>query len=113
MQLQEERVRDATRQLQDVRERIADVQTKRAEGADRIKGFEAQQVQTVDPNIRKQMDLELSEMKAQIEILAAQEQQFRAKEAEANTLLLSEQARWNETNDLLTSMERTLIPPQL
>jgi hypothetical protein len=40
------------------------------------------------------------------------EQQYRAKEGEASSLLLGEQARWNEANDLLTSIERALALPQ-
>jgi hypothetical protein len=112
MQLQEERVRNATRQLQDARDRVADFQTKRASGVERIKQFETQQAQTVDPIARKQMDLDLLELKAQIDRLGLLEQQSRTKEAEANLLLLTEQARWNEANDLLTSIERMLAQPQ-
>jgi len=112
MQLQEERVRNATRQLQDARDKVADFQTKRASGVEHIKQLETQQAQIVDPIARKQMDLDLLEMKAQIDRLGILEQQARAKEAEANLLLSSEQARWNEANDLLTSIERMLAAPQ-
>jgi chromosome segregation ATPase len=112
MQWQEERVRNGTRQLQDIRDRIADIETKRAESADRIKQFETQQVQAADPNARKQMDFDLSEMKAQMERAATLEEQLRAKEGEANSALLSEQAKWNEANDQLTSIERMLAQPQ-
>lgn len=112
MQLQEERVRNATRQLQDARDRIADIEIKRAESADRIKQVEVQQAQIVDPNARKQVDFDLSSMKTELEHLGALEQQVRAKESEANSLLLGEQARWNEANDLLTSIERMLTSTQ-
>ena len=112
MQLQEERVRNATHQVQDIRERIGDIQSKRTEGNDRVKQSEMQQSQTVDLNARKQMDLDISVMKQELENLGALEQQLRAKEAEANSILLTEQARWNEANDLLTSIERILTPPQ-
>jgi hypothetical protein len=112
IQLQEERVRNATRQLQAARDKVAEIQTKRTENADRIKQVETVQVQTVDPIARKQMDFDLIEMKAAIERLNILEQQYRAKEAEANSLLLSEQARWNEANDMLTSIERALAPRQ-
>jgi hypothetical protein len=112
IQLQEERVRNATRQLQDARDKVSDVQTKKSENADRIKQFEALQAQTVDPNARKQMEFDLTEMKSAIDRLTAREQQYRAKEAEANALLLTEQDRWNEANDLLKSIERALAQPQ-
>jgi chromosome segregation ATPase len=112
IQMREERVRNATRQLQDAHERLVDTQTKRAEIADRIKQIEAQQQQTVDPNARKQMDGELTEMKAVNERMNVTEQQYRAKEAEANSLLLTEQGRWNEADDMLKSIERALVPQQ-
>ena len=111
IQLQEERVRNATRQLQEARDKLAEIQTKRTENADRIKQSEAAQAQAVDPNARKQMDFEITEMKAAIERWNALEQQYRAREAEANSLLLNEQGRWNEANNVLTSIERSLAPP--
>jgi len=112
IQLQEERVRNATRQLQDARDKVAEIQTKRSESADRIKQLEAQQAQMVDPNARKQMDFDITEMKAAIERLNVLEQQYRAKEAEANSLLLNEQGGWNEANDMLKSIERALALPK-
>jgi hypothetical protein len=73
MQLQEEQVRDATHQVQDIRERIGDIQNRRAEGTDRVKKSETQQAQAVDPNARKQMDLDISGMKDELEHLGALE----------------------------------------
>jgi TolA-binding protein len=108
IQLQEERVRNATRQLQDARDRINDLQIKKTELADRIKQAEAQQTQSADNTARKQLDYEINELKSTVERLASQEQQYRAKEADANSLLLGEQSRWNEANDALTSIERSL-----
>jgi hypothetical protein len=112
IQLQEERVRIATRQLEDARDKAADMQARRTENADRIKLVEAQQAQIVDPNAKKQMEFDLSEMKAGIERLSVLEQQFRAKEAEASSLLTAEQGRWNEANDMLKSIERALASTQ-
>ena len=112
MQVQEERVRNASRQLQDARDKVRDVQNKLAQLADHIKQTETLQAQTADPNARKQMDLELLGGKAELGQLGTLEQQFRAQEAEANSLVLSEQAKWNEVNDLLTSIERMLAPMQ-
>jgi len=108
MQLQEQRVRNATQHLQEIRDRTAEIQRKRTETAERIKQFETVQAETIDPNARKQMDLDFSEMKAQVERLGTLEQQLREKEAEANSVLLGERTRWNEANDALTSIERML-----
>jgi len=41
IQLQEERVRNATRQLQDARDKVAESQTRKTEFADRIKQIES------------------------------------------------------------------------
>jgi len=112
MQLQEERVRNANRQWQEARDRAANIQNKVAELGDRIKHVEAQQAQTVDPNLRKQMDLDLMATKGELAQLGTLDQQMRAREAEAGSVVLSEQAKWNEVNDLLTSIERMLAPIQ-
>ncbi len=112
MQLQEERVRNATRQLQDARNKITDIQNKASEIGEEAKRVETRQAQSTDPNERKQMDLELSQAKVMLVRLEAEEQQFRAKEAEASSLVMSEQAKWNEVNDLLTSIERVLLAAQ-
>jgi predicted nucleic acid-binding Zn-ribbon protein len=112
MQVQEERVRNANRQLQDARNRVRDFENKQAEVSDRIKQTEAQQAQTVDPNTRKQMDMDIQASKAELAQLSKLEQQSQAQEAEASSQLLNEQAKWNEVNDLLTSIERMLAPVQ-
>jgi hypothetical protein len=110
MQLAEERVRNANRQLLDARDALMHIQTKIAEGADHVKQVEARLTQTVDPKERMQFNLDLESMKGEIAQLSTQETQFRTKEAEASSLLMSEQAKWNEVNDLLTAIERALIP---
>lgn len=112
MQLQEERVRTANRQLQDARNKIVDAENRLAKLGDNIKQAETQQAQSVDPKERKELDLQIAAGKAELAYLAAEQQQFRAQEAEANSLLLAEQAKWNEVNDLLTSIERMLVPSQ-
>jgi predicted nucleic acid-binding Zn-ribbon protein len=112
MQVQEERVRNANRQLQDARNRIRDFENKQADISDRIKQTETQQAQAVDPNTRKQMDLEIQALKAELAQFSKLEQQAQAQEAEANSQLLNEQTKWNEVNDLLTGIERMLAPVQ-
>ncbi len=67
IQLQEERVRCATRQLQDARDKVAEFQARKTELADRIKQIETVEAQTIDPAARKSMDLELTEVKVTVE----------------------------------------------
>ena len=112
MQFEEQRVRDAIRQLQEARDRVSNLQRDHDELAARIKMFEADQAQTTDPNARKQEELQLTEGKTALERFEARLGDARAKEAEANTLLLNEQSRWSEASDALTSIERALAQPQ-
>jgi hypothetical protein len=112
MQLQEQRVRNAEGQLRDARERIATVQSRSAKFADQIKYAETAETQAVDPTARKQLDAEILAMKSEVGQLNSEEQLLRAKEAEASSLVSTEQAKWNEINDLLTSIERSLAPIQ-
>jgi hypothetical protein len=112
MQFQEQRVREANRELHTVRERLSDIQNKLAETAERVRQTEAQQAQTTDPKVRKDVDDFLHAAKMEAGQLGTLEQQIRAKEAEANAVVLSEQAKWNEVNDLLVSMERMLGAPE-
>jgi len=62
IQIQEERVRNATRQLQDARDKVTDIQARRATVADRMKQFETRLAQNVDQSWRKQTEFELNEM---------------------------------------------------
>jgi hypothetical protein len=112
IQLQEERVRNATRELQDARDRLADTQTKKTELADRARQLEMPQHQSTDPNARRQMDFELAELKATVERMGVLEQQLRVREAEANSLLVNEQGRWNEANNMLTAIAHALATAQ-
>src|SRR2546430_14423384 len=53
IQMQEERVRNATRQLQDVRDKLAEVQTRKTDLTDQTKHIEALLALLTDPNTRK------------------------------------------------------------
>ena len=112
IQLQEERVRNAARQLQDARERLSDVQLKRAHTTDTIKLLETQQAQTPDPNLQKQIDSEMAGLKLENEQLGALEQQLRTKETEASAQLLTEQSKSDEANDRLRAIEQSIPQSQ-
>ena len=112
MQFEEERVRNANHELLETRERVTDVQNKVGEIGSQIKLAETRQAQTADVTERKQADMEIAALKASLEQFGALQQQLQAKEAEANSLLVSEQARWNEANNLLTAIERAMTPVQ-
>ena len=112
MQTQEERVRNASRRLQDVRDKLADTVSRRAKDAQNIKAIESQQSLVVDPNARKQFENDVAGFKSEDEALAAVEQQLRAQESEANAELTREQARLDEANDSLNALQRALSAQQ-
>jgi hypothetical protein len=111
MQFQEERVRSAARRVETAHDEVANAQHRRAELADRAKNIESVSIQTVDPNTRKAFEQEAASIKAEMERFAAIEEQYRAREGESIAALQSEQARWNEVNDQLVSLERGLAVP--
>ena len=111
MQFQEERVRTATRRVETARDEVSNAQHRRAELADRVKNIESVAIQTVDPNARKGVEQEAASIKAEMERFAAIEEQYRVREGESLAELQTEQARWNEVNDQLTSLERGLTTP--
>lgn len=108
MQFQEQRVRDAARQVEAARGEVINLQSTRTRLEDSIKTYENRQGQIVDPATKTAMEQAVTSVKAELERLTAQEPQLRAREAEANSALSSEQAKWNEINDVLVSMERVL-----
>jgi hypothetical protein len=101
MQAQEERVRNATRHLQEVRDKIADTESKRAKGEQLIKMFESQHDES-----------DLNAFKAEAETLNSLEQQLRVQEADANAQLQREEGLLDEANNTLKAIERSLAERQ-
>lgn len=112
MQFEEERMRSANARLLDAHARVMDLQNKIVASADQIKQTEARQAQSADATERKQLALEIDAQKHEMEQLGTLQQQYQAQESEANSAAINEQARWNEANDLLTSIERLMAPAQ-
>ena len=110
LQSQESRVARLSGQLDEVRRSLVDLQTRQVKAAERVKDIESRLQQQSDPNVRREMETDIGMFKTEIESLKAQEQQRRTRESELATWLQSEQARWNEINDALNLLERSLDP---
>ena len=108
MQAQEERVRTANRAVQDARERLVGLENRKTELGEQLKQLESMQNETTDPAKRQIFQVQGADIKHEFERLGVTEAQLRAKESEANVALLSEQARWNEADELLRGLEKLL-----
>jgi chromosome segregation ATPase len=111
LKLQQDQVARTSRQLDDVRRQIEELQSARARLADRIQNLESEAPQTADPTERKRMNEELKSFRPEVEQFQKSEQQLRAREGELASQLQSEQARLTELNDRLDQMERALNVP--
>ncbi len=110
MQAQEERVRAANNRFQDARERLSSVQSRRADLGDNLKRLEAMQNETTDPGTRKEYEAKMTQSKIEMDMLGTQEQRLRGMESDAQIAASSEQARWNQADDQLRSLEKLLAP---
>ena len=111
MQFQEERVRSATRRMESAHDEVSNAQRRRAELAETLRVLENQATQAVEPNARKEVEAQTAAIKAEFASVSSQEEQHRAREGESIAALQSEQAKWNEVNDQLVSLERGLAVP--
>jgi len=116
MQLQQDSVSRASRQLEDLREQLAKSAAEEADVAFHIKDVEARAAQEQDSARRKAMEDEVKLTKSRLEEKTDQQKmndaQQRARESELAGRLQTEQAKLNELNDRLDTLERMLEPPQ-
>ena len=105
LQLQEQRVNAAARQLADVQDRLASVQQGQAAMAERLTASEDGQLR-LPPEDRS--DDQIRALKLQIDQVQKREQDLRREEATLSSTLAAEQARWMEFNARLDALERSL-----
>jgi hypothetical protein len=116
MQLQQDSVSRASRQLEDLRDQLAKSAAVEADMAVHIKDVEARSAQEQDSARRKAMEDEVKQFKSRLEQKTDQQTmndaQQRARESELVGRLQTEQAKLNELNDRLNTLERMLEPPR-
>ena len=108
LQLQEQRVIGAARQLADVQERLASVAQAQAALVERLAGSE-EGLRRLPPE--DQSDDQIRALKLQLEQSTKREQDLRAQEAASSSRLAAEQAKWTEFNTRLDALERALPGP--
>lgn len=113
LQLQQAAVARASERLSDARGRLADMHRHRTEVAATLKRFEDSLDNTdISPQDRKQIQNEISRDKAELETLAAEEQQRQTAEMEAEEQLRTEQAKLGELENRVDRLEKELENPR-
>ena len=107
LQLQEQRVGSAVRQLGEVQERAAGIESGLLRRAEQIKGFE-QPSSGVSAEQAREMELALPRMRSEMELERRRLAELRAQEASLSGQLSEAQSRWREFNDRLDELERML-----
>ena len=116
MQLQQEQVSRVSRQLEELRDRLAQNALDNARMAAETKQVEARLTQEPDPVRRKTLEDQIRGVNNRLEVereqQTAQEASQRARETELSGRLRTEQAKLDEFNDRLNALERLLESPQ-
>jgi hypothetical protein len=97
-------------QLGEVRRQLADV-TQRVQQASGVAAdLEKQLLQAKDDNRKKELSMQLDDMKMQQDAGIATQQQLQARESDLGRELSTEQARWVELNTRIDELEQSLAP---
>jgi chromosome segregation ATPase len=108
IRIQSDTVSRLSQRLEDVRDRLQEVKSVRAQNAARIKTIEDSFDQTQDAVSRKRLEDELSARKNQAEQISVQEQDLETKESEQSSQLRQEQAKLDDMQASLDQLEKVL-----
>jgi chromosome segregation ATPase len=114
-QLQQDQVARLSRQLEDLRDRMAQAASEETQTLAQIKAAEAHVVQEQDAARRKTIEEEIKAVKARLEQQSEQQRiqqaQQQARESELAGRLETERSKLNELNEKLNALERMLDGP--
>jgi len=108
MQLQGERLSHASMELEDVRKQIQDVSTQQGDMSRALENIEARLAQEVDPKRISELQGQQADFKIRTEQLATQESRLRVQEADAENLVKTEQNKWQDLSDQLSTLTQSL-----
>jgi hypothetical protein len=109
LQLQEQRIYTAARQLTEVQGLLTTVRQEILEVQRRVEQYERDGADSaIPPDQLKELRLMIPREKAVVEQKRLREQELRTQETELFNALNTEQARWTEFNDRLDEIERSL-----
>ena len=112
IQLQQDRVNRLSKQYQDCHSTLTSIASNKSQMAADLKRGEAVVGQEQDPARRKQIEMELSHLSADLERLGVREQQEQAQEIQLASQLQAEQAKLNDLSDQLDALDKKLQQEQ-
>jgi DNA repair exonuclease SbcCD ATPase subunit len=107
LQMQEERVTNAAKTLEDARKETTRMQQERTELARAQKDLEAELTQTASSDARRSAEVRIDAIKQRLADASA-DAQVRAREGEAFSQLQTEQSRLDQLNAAISQMEQAL-----
>ena len=112
LQVQEAAVARVAQHLNDVRSSLSETQGHRRDVAANLKQLEEfLESSEISPEVRKQVERQISGKKSELESLAAEEQQRQNAETEAEEQLRTEQAKLSALEDRVDRLEEELGTP--
>lgn len=112
LQVQEAAVARVAQHLNDVRSSLSETQGHRRDVAANLKQLEEfLESSEISPEVRKQVERQISGKKSEVESLAAEEQQRQTAETEAEEQLRTEQAKLSALEDRVDRLEEELGNP--
>lgn len=113
LQVQEAAVARVAQHLNDVRSNLSETQGHRRDAAANLKQLEEfLESSEISPEVRKQVERQISGKKSELESLAAEEQQRQTAETEAEEQLRTEQAKLSALEDRVDRLEEELGTPR-
>ena len=108
VQLQQAAAARAASRLDEAHSRLADAQKQTAAAAATIRSLQDQAARNVDPKMAKDLEAVLAEQKRRLEAWQPDEQQWQAKEIDAQSQLRVEQAKLDELQGTLDRLDKAL-----
>lgn len=108
VQLQQAATARAASRADDAHSRLADAQKQTAAAAAAIRSLQDQAARNVDPKIARDLEAMLAEQKKRLEAWQPDEQQWQAREIDAQSQLRVEQAKLGELQDTLDRLDKAL-----
>lgn len=111
LQLQEQRVSELTRRVNDVRAQLRGMETGVSHSTTQLQALEERLGQINDPERRQNVEQQIGAIKANLASVERQRQELSTEEALLSQQLAAEQGRWSDFNERLEQLERSLTPP--
>jgi hypothetical protein len=112
MQIQQDSVSRASRELEDLRAHLSKSAAEETRLSAQIKEAELNAAREQDPGRRRELETDVNAMKSLVEQQRIGDSQVRARESEIAGRLQTEQAKLDELNNRLNTLEQMLEAPQ-